>query len=79
MFGVYCKESIGASFFFRDLAVLHPSGYCQIVGRIKDMIIRGGENIYPAELENFLMGHPDIKEAQVHIRLSHYIVVFAYP
>ncbi|KAK3878699.1 hypothetical protein Pcinc_016683 [Petrolisthes cinctipes] len=48
-----------------DMAVLQPNGYCQIVGRIKDMIIRGGENIYPAELENFLMGHPDVTEAQV--------------
>lgn len=49
----------------RDLAILRPDGYGQIVGRIKDMIIRGGENIYPAEVENFLLGHPDIIDAQV--------------
>ncbi|KAK7078939.1 hypothetical protein SK128_008808 [Halocaridina rubra] len=48
-----------------DLAVIQPDGYGQIVGRIKDMIIRGGENIFPAEIENFLMRHPDILEAQV--------------
>ena len=40
-------------------------GYCKIDGRIKDMIIRGGENIYPAEIEQFLHTHPKIKEAQV--------------
>ena len=42
-----------------------PNGYGQIVGRIKDVVIRGGENLYPAEIENFLMSHPDIIEAQV--------------
>lgn len=40
-------------------------GYCRIEGRIKDMIIRGGENIYPAEIEQFLHTHPKVKEAQV--------------
>ena len=39
--------------------------YCRIEGRIKDMIIRGGENIYPAEVEQFLHTHPKVKEAQV--------------
>ena len=48
-----------------DLAVLGTDCTCRIVGRIKDMIIRGGENIYPAEIENFLMGHPDIVEVAV--------------
>lgn len=48
-----------------DLAVMHSSGYVNIVGRVKDMIIRGGENIYPAEIEAFLMRHPKIAEAQV--------------
>ncbi|XP_071527802.1 putative acyl-CoA synthetase YngI [Panulirus ornatus] len=48
-----------------DLAVLQPDGYGRIIGRIKDLIIRGGENIYPAELENFLMRHPNVIEAQV--------------
>lgn len=48
-----------------DLATLDESGYVRIVGRIKDMIIRGGENVYPAEIENFLLRHPDIRQAQV--------------
>ena len=48
-----------------DLAVMHENGYINIVGRVKDMIIRGGENIYPAEIEAFLMRHPKIAEAQV--------------
>lgn len=48
-----------------DLAVMRPDGYLNIVGRVKDMIIRGGENIYPAELEAFLMRHAKIAEVQV--------------
>ncbi|XP_062976306.1 medium-chain acyl-CoA ligase ACSF2, mitochondrial [Elgaria multicarinata webbii] len=48
-----------------DIAVLDEHGYCKIVGRCKDMIIRGGENIYPAELEQFLHTHPKIHEVQV--------------
>lgn len=48
-----------------DLAVMHANGYINIVGRVKDMIIRGGENIYPAEIEAFLMRHPSIAEAQI--------------
>lgn len=48
-----------------DLAVMRPDGYCNIVGRIKDMVIRGGENIYPREVEEFLYTHPDIEDAQV--------------
>jgi fatty-acyl-CoA synthase len=48
-----------------DLAVMRPDGYVNIVGRVKDMIIRGGENVYPAEIEDFLMRHPMIAEAQV--------------
>ncbi len=48
-----------------DLATLDAGGYVRIVGRIKDMIIRGGENVYPAEVENFLMRHPAIRQAQV--------------
>ncbi len=48
-----------------DLAVMRPDGYINIVGRVKDMIIRGGENIYPAEIEAFLMRHPKIAEAQI--------------
>uniref|UniRef100_A0A8B9RIQ9 Medium-chain acyl-CoA ligase ACSF2, mitochondrial n=1 Tax=Astyanax mexicanus TaxID=7994 RepID=A0A8B9RIQ9_ASTMX len=48
-----------------DIATLDEFGYCKIVGRIKDMVIRGGENIYPAEIEQFLHTHPKIQEAQV--------------
>ena len=48
-----------------DLAVMRPDGYCNIVGRIKDMVIRGGENVYPREVEEFLYTHPDIEDAQV--------------
>jgi fatty-acyl-CoA synthase len=48
-----------------DLAVMDDDGYVNITGRIKDMVIRGGENIYPREIEEFLYGHPDILDAQV--------------
>ncbi len=48
-----------------DLAVMDEGGYLNIVGRIKDMVIRGGENIYPREVEEFLFGHPDIAVVQV--------------
>ena len=48
-----------------DLAVMDDDQYASIVGRIKDMIIRGGENIYPSEVEEFLYSHPDIVDVQV--------------
>ncbi|KAJ3600309.1 hypothetical protein NHX12_031294 [Muraenolepis orangiensis] len=48
-----------------DIASLNSLGYCRIEGRIKDLIIRGGENIYPAEIEQFLHTHPKVQEAQV--------------
>ena len=48
-----------------DLATMDGDGYINIVGRIKDMIIRGGENIYPREVEEFLYSHPDIADVQV--------------
>ena len=48
-----------------DLAVMDDEGYLAIVGRIKDMVIRGGENVYPREVEEFLYTHPDIVDAQV--------------
>lgn len=48
-----------------DLAVMREDGYVEIVGRIKDMIIRGGENIYPREVEEFLYAHPKIADVQV--------------
>ncbi len=48
-----------------DLAVMDEAGYLNIVGRIKDMVIRGGENIYPREIEEFLYSHPAIEDVQV--------------
>jgi fatty-acyl-CoA synthase len=48
-----------------DLAVIDEEGYCDIVGRVKDMIIRGGENIYPREIEEYLFQNPKIQEAAV--------------
>jgi fatty-acyl-CoA synthase len=48
-----------------DIAVMGEDGYVEITGRIKDMVIRGGENIYPREIEEFLYTHPDIIDAQV--------------
>ncbi|WP_129126076.1 AMP-binding protein [Geomonas oryzae] len=49
-----------------DLAVMDENGYCKITGRIKNMIIRGGENIYPREIEEFLYSHPKISDIQVY-------------
>lgn len=48
-----------------DLATLDGEGYCNVVGRMKDMVIRGGENLYPREIEEFLFRHPDILDVQV--------------
>ena len=48
-----------------DLATLDEQGYCNIVGRIKDVVIRGGENVYPREVEDYLFRHPKIQEVQV--------------
>ncbi|WP_280252098.1 AMP-binding enzyme, partial [Nocardia abscessus] len=48
-----------------DIGVMDDEGYLAITGRIKDMVIRGGENIYPREIEEFLYTHPDILDAQV--------------
>jgi fatty-acyl-CoA synthase len=49
-----------------DLAVMDENGYVRITGRAKDMIIRGGENIYPREIEEFLYTHPDVSDVQVY-------------
>ncbi len=49
-----------------DLAIMDENGYCKITGRIKQMIIRGGENIYPREIEEFLYTHPRISDVQVY-------------
>ncbi|MBF9030863.1 AMP-binding protein [Rhodobacterales bacterium HKCCE3408] len=48
-----------------DLARLDAEGYCNITGRVKDMIVRGGENVYPREIEEFLYTHPDVSTVQV--------------
>ena len=48
-----------------DLATLDAEGYCNIVGRLKDMVIRGGENLYPREIEEFLYRHPKVQDVQV--------------
>src|SRR5271169_4516174 len=48
-----------------DLATIDGEGYCNIVGRIKDMVIRGGENVYPREIEEFLYRHPKIQDVQI--------------
>jgi fatty-acyl-CoA synthase len=48
-----------------DLATIDEQGYCNIVGRLKDMVIRGGENVYPREIEEFLYTHPAIQDVQV--------------
>ena len=60
------RESIDAAAWMHsgDLATLDSDGYCRIVGRSKDMIIRGGENIYPREVEEFLYRHPKIQDVQ---------------
>ena len=61
------REAIDAARWMHtgDLATIDAEGYCNIVGRIKDMIIRGGENVYPREIEEFLYRHPKIQDVQV--------------
>lgn len=61
------REVIGPDGYLRsgDLATMDDEGYVNIVGRIKDMIIRGGENVYPREIEEYLFTHPDIEDVQV--------------
>ncbi|HEY2530622.1 MAG TPA: AMP-binding protein [Xanthobacteraceae bacterium] len=61
------REAIDAARWMHtgDLATIDAEGYCNIVGRIKDMVIRGGENIYPREIEEFLYRHPKIQDVQI--------------
>ena len=61
------REAIDPARWMRtgDLATIDEDGYCNIVGRIKDMVIRGGENVYPREVEEFLYRHPKIQDVQV--------------
>lgn len=66
-----CQNYIHLFFgLFSDQFILYEDGYGKIVGRLKDMIIRGGENIYPKEIEDFLNTHPDIIEAQVSLKIE---------
>ena len=61
------REAIDAAGWMRtgDLATIDEDGYCNIVGRLKDMVIRGGENLYPREIEEYLFRHPKIQAVQV--------------
>jgi fatty-acyl-CoA synthase len=60
------REAIDAAGWMHtgDLATIDAEGYCNIVGRSKDMVIRGGENIYPREVEEFLYRHPKVQDVQ---------------
>ncbi|MDB5742623.1 MAG: AMP-dependent synthetase and ligase, partial [Polaromonas sp.] len=64
---VSCQSSIDTDGWMHtgDLATMDSDGYVNIVGRIKDMVIRGGENIYPREIEEFLYRHPKVQDVQV--------------
>jgi fatty-acyl-CoA synthase len=64
---VRTREAVDAEGWMHtgDLATIDDDGYCRIVGRIKDMVIRGGENVYPREIEEFLHRHPDVQDVQV--------------
>jgi fatty-acyl-CoA synthase len=61
------REAIDEAGWMRtgDLATIDADGWCNIVGRVKDMLIRGGENVFPREIEEFLHGHPKVQAAQV--------------
>ncbi|MFY9835085.1 MAG: AMP-binding protein [Xanthobacteraceae bacterium] len=61
------REAVDAARWMHtgDLATIDAEGYCNIVGRIKDMVIRGGENVYPREIEEFLYRHPKVQDVQV--------------
>ncbi len=78
-------EAIDSARWMRtgDLAMMAEDGYVRIVGRIKDMIIRGGENVYPREIEEFLFGHPGVSDVQVvgvpDERYGEEIVAFVIP
>jgi len=61
------REAVDAAGWMRtgDLATMDDQGYVNIVGRLKDMVIRGGENVYPREIEEFLYSHPKVQDVQV--------------
>ena len=58
-------EYLAGSWHSGDLATIDAEGYANIVGRVKDMLIRGGENVYPREVEDFLLRHPGVQDVQV--------------
>ena len=60
----------------RDTGVMDNDGYVAIVGRSKDMLIRGGENIYPTEIENFLFTHPKLESVEVSSTQSRVFLLF---
>lgn len=62
---MFCTTLLGT--FCRDTAVIDEDGFGKIVGRIKDLIIRGGENVYPLEIEQVLYKHPKVKDVQVGV------------
>jgi fatty-acyl-CoA synthase len=64
---------------YGDLALMRPDGYFKITGRARDMIIRGGENVYPREIEEFLYTHPAIADAACHKIPEHIRFVESYP
>lgn len=63
----WCSNVVLIFLLHSDTASLNSLGYCRIEGRMKDLIIRGGENIYPAEVEQFLFTHPKVQEVQVRL------------
>ena len=65
MLGYWGEGSPGRWMHTGDIATMDEAGYVRIVGRSKDMLIRGGENIYPREIEEFLFTHPKIQDAKV--------------
>ena len=63
--GDFTGDSLTKSDNFSDIAIMDDEGYVTITGRIKDMIIRGGENIYPVEIEQFIYTVPAVEDVQV--------------
>ncbi|CAG2065675.1 unnamed protein product [Timema podura] len=54
-------------YFILDQVILLESGHCKVVGRLKEAIIRGGTNVFPKEIEEFFLSHPDVVDAQVRL------------
>lgn len=81
LFNMFCPRkhlknvNIYVFFFYSDQFILDKDDYGRIVGRIKDIIIRGGENIYPKEVEDILDTHPDVIESQVSLYCRYFCVI----